>query len=86
MGLKKCAAGAKLQSMVMPKLNIEELTRDERLHLIEQLWDSLTLPPNEFALTDAQRMELDRRLEEMDQDENLGIPWDDVVSQIRKRA
>jgi len=86
MGLKKRAADAKLQSMVMPKLNIDELTRDERLHLIEELWNSLTVPSSELALTDAQRAELDRRLEEMDQDENLGIPWDDVVSQIRKRA
>ncbi len=72
--------------MARPNLNIKELSRDERLDLIEELWDSLVAPPTELALTDAQREELDRRLEEMDRDDNLGIPWDEVVSQIRKRA
>jgi putative addiction module component (TIGR02574 family) len=72
--------------MARPNLNIKELTSDERLDLIEELWDSLAATPSELALTDAQRKELDRRLEEMDRDDNLGIPWDEVVSEIRKRA
>ncbi len=72
--------------MARPNLNIKELTSDERLDLIEELWDSLAATPSELAVTDAQRKELDRRLEEMDRDDNLGIPWDEVVSQIRKRA
>jgi putative addiction module component (TIGR02574 family) len=72
--------------MARPNLNIKEMTRDERLDLIEELWDSLAATPSELALTDAQRKELDRRLEEMDRDDNLVIPWDEVVSQIRKRA
>lgn len=84
--LPKISVGAKLVGMARPNLNIKELTKDERLDLIEELWDSLTATPNEMALTDAQRKELDRRLEEMDRDDNLGIPWDDVVTQIRKRA
>jgi putative addiction module component (TIGR02574 family) len=72
--------------MARPNLNIKELTNDERLDLIEELWDSLAATPSEIALTDAQRKELNRRLEEMDRDDNLGIPWDEVVNQIRKRA
>ena len=70
--------------MTTPNLNIQDLSRDERLGLIEELWDSLS--PNEVALTDAQREELDRRVEEMDSDHSLGIPWDEVVNQIRRRA
>lgn len=70
--------------MATPNLNIQELTREERLGLIEELWDSLS--PNEIILTDAQREELDRRIEEMDSDPSLGIPWDQVVDQIRKRV
>jgi putative addiction module component (TIGR02574 family) len=34
-------------------------------------------------LTEAQRQELDRRIEEMDRDTNPGIPWEEVVNQIR---
>jgi putative addiction module component (TIGR02574 family) len=70
--------------MATPHLNIQDLTRDERLVLIEELWDSLS--PNEVVLTDAQREELDRRVEEMDSDHSLGIPWDEVVNQIPKHA
>ena len=72
--------------MALPNLNIEELTRDERLDLIEALWDSLEASSNQLPLTDEQRRELDLRIEEMDRDDSLGIPWDEVVNHIRKRA
>ena len=69
----------------MARVNIDtnRLIRDERLELIEQLGDSLAGTPGEVALTDAQRSELDRRLDEMDRDDTLGIPWDEVVRRIR---
>ena len=72
--------------MARSNLNIEELTGDERLDLIEALWDSLEASSNQLPLTDEQRKELDLRIEEMDRDDSLGIPWDEVVSEIRKRA
>jgi len=72
--------------MAQANINIDRLTRDERLELIEQLWDSLGETSDEIALTDAQRNELDRRLDEMDRDDSLGIPWDEVARQIRERA
>ena len=72
--------------MAQANIDINGLTRDERLELIEQLWDSLAGTPGDLVLTDAQRNELDRRLDEMDGDDALGIPWDEVVRQIRERA
>jgi putative addiction module component (TIGR02574 family) len=70
--------------MSRPNLKITELTTDERLDLIEELWESLNEPSTVLELTGAQRQELDRRVEEMDRDESLGIPWETVMSQIRK--
>lgn len=67
-------------------LNIDELTTDERLDLIEVLWDSLDPSTNQLILTEDQRQELDSRIEEMDRDKNLGIPWDEVVAKIRNRT
>lgn len=72
--------------VALPNFRIEELTRDERLELIEALWDSLEASSNQVALTDEQRKELDFRIDEMDRDESLGIPWNEVVDQIRNRA
>jgi len=37
------------------------LSPRDRLHLIEELWDSLPATPEVVAATDAQRRELDRR-------------------------
>lgn len=71
--------------MGRPNIDISDLSTDERLALIEELWDSVAATPAELMLTDAQRDELDRRLDEMDRDDTLGVPWDEVVTQIRGR-
>ena len=75
--------GAKLNLMALSNLKIEELTRDQRLDLIETLWDSLDA--EQFVLTEDQKNELDRRIDEMDRDNNLGIPWNEVLTRIGKR-
>jgi len=66
------------------KLDVRALSAEERLNLIEQLWDSLEA--DDVPLTEAQRAELDRRVEEMDRDAVRGIPWEDVLDRIRGRA
>lgn len=70
---------------VMAKLEIDisKLSPQERLELIEELWDSLSRDPSNIPLTNAQAKELDRRLDEMDKDNTLGIPWDTVLARIR---
>ena len=45
----------------LSSLRIESLSRDERLDLLEQLWDSLSETPAEVPVTHAQQAELDRR-------------------------
>ena len=72
--------------MSKPALNIGDLTPEERLRLIEELWDSLNEAPQSIPLTNAQREELDRRLDDLERSGPEGIPWDDVLQQIRSRA
>lgn len=67
-------------------VDIAALTPEERLSLLEQLWDSLTTTPEAIPLTEAQREELDRRLDDLEVDGPVGIPWDDVLSRIRSRG
>ena len=70
-------------------VRIESLSRDERLDLLEKLWDSLSETPGDVPVTPAQHAELDRRSEALDQDaargRALGVPWDEVVRQLRAR-
>ena len=69
---------------------IEALSAAERLELLERLWDSLSDTPARVPLTEPQRAELDRRLDALDEDVEqgrvLGVPWDEVVRQIRNRG
>jgi putative addiction module component (TIGR02574 family) len=72
-----------------PSVKIESLSRDERLDLLERLWDSLSETPAEIPVTLAQQAELDRRSDALDRDvangRELGVPWDEVARQLRAR-
>ena len=70
----------------MLNIDINRLSREERLTLIGELWDSLAPTQDALPLSDAQRNELDHRLNEMDRDNVLGIPWDQMLKQIREHA
>ena len=67
-------------------LDIAALTPEERLSLLEQLWDSLVDTPQAIPLTEAQSAELDRRLDDLEREGPVGIPWDEVLSRIRSRG
>lgn len=75
--------------MSEPAVSIEGLSPEERLDLLEKLWDSLSQNPSDVPLTDAQRRELDGRLDALDEEirqgSDLGVPWDEVLRQIRTR-
>ncbi|HEX7075602.1 MAG TPA: addiction module protein [Hyphomicrobiaceae bacterium] len=66
-------------------IDIEKLDAEQKLRLIEELWDSLNDDPSQVPLTQAHREELDRRLDEIEEGDDAGIPWDEVLSRIRKR-
>ena len=67
-------------------IDIARLSFEERLRLLDELWDSLSRTPEAIPLTPAQREELDRRLDELDRQGPVGIPWEDVLRRIRERA
>lgn len=67
-------------------VDIKLLSREEQLELLDQLWESLGRDPEAFPLTDSQREELDRRLDELERDGPTGLTWDEVVAQARDRS
>lgn len=66
-------------------IDIEKLGAEGKLRLIEELWDSLQDEASHLPLTEGQKEELDRRLDEIEQGDDAGIPWDEVLNRIRKR-
>ena len=68
-------------------VRIETLSPAQQLQLLERLWDSLSGTPGNIPLTEPQKAELDERLDDLDrelrQGQGPGVPWDEVVRQIR---
>jgi putative addiction module component (TIGR02574 family) len=64
-------------------LDVAELSRDEKLELLDRLWASLGQDPEALPLTSAQKDELDRRLDELEVEGPTGVSWDEVVAQAR---
>ena len=66
--------------------DIQKLSFEERMRLLEQIWESLSATPDAIPVTAAQRAELDARLDELDRDGPAGIPWEDVLRKLRNRS
>ena len=71
--------------MSVSDIDIMALTPEERLDLLEQLWNSLTPTPETVPLTDVQRAELDRRLDDLDREGPVGGSWDEMIDRVRSR-
>ncbi len=72
-------------STLARSLGIDKLSRDERLALVQEIWDSIAAEPSPSLLTDAQRLELARRAADDDADPDGGIPWEVVKARTLAR-
>ena len=68
--------------MVISSEAIQKLSVADRLALIEALWDSITAEPDAAPLTDAQKREIDRRLEQYEADPTRHSSWDEVRTRL----
>ncbi len=66
--------------------DILELDVADRLRLVQAIWDSIAEAPDAVPLTEGERAELDRRLEDYYRDPDAGSPWSDVRARILRRA
>lgn len=64
---------------------IVSLSVDERLRLIEAIWDSIVAEPGQPELTAAQQRELERRVEAHAASPEEVIPWEQVKAQALAR-
>ncbi|MEO8336316.1 MAG: addiction module protein [bacterium] len=73
-----------------PAFDYRALPIEERLRLVEDIWDSIAeeanVNPDVLPLTDAQRAELDRRIAEADAHPEDTIPWEQVRAELFKRG
>ena len=55
---------------------------EERLRLVEVLWESVAECPEALELTVAQKQELDRRLAAYERDPSAGVPWAELKQRL----
>jgi putative addiction module component (TIGR02574 family) len=67
------------------KLHLKHLSIDERIRLVEDLWDSIAADQKALPLTQEQRLELDRRLDRYDNDAAPAQPAAEAIARIRRR-
>lgn len=60
----------------------KKLPVDERIALVEEIWDSIAEDNGCFELTDAQKQELDRRIQSVQQNPQAGRSWEDIKSEF----
>jgi putative addiction module component (TIGR02574 family) len=64
---------------------LQQLSLDERIKLVEDLWDSIAVDQGALSITTDQRTELDRRLNAYAVDKNRGRLAADAVRDIRRQ-
>ena len=71
--------------MAKPAIDVTTLTAEEKLELIDELWQSLG--SDDLTLSAELRAELDRRVERIDREGPTGVPWDHVkIEMTAKRS
>ena len=61
------------------KLNIAD-----RIQLVEDIWDSISTSTQEIDITEAQKIELENRLDTFEKNLNSGSTWDEVKERIQR--
>ena len=72
----------------MSQINLDEILRlpvEERIDLVERIWDSIAADADAVPVTPEQREELQRRLEEHQRNPDDVVDWSDAEERIRSR-
>jgi putative addiction module component (TIGR02574 family) len=64
------------------KVEISQLSINERIQLAEDLWDSIIEYQDQIHLNSIQKQELEHRLEDYQQDTTAGSSWEDVKQRL----
>ena len=70
----------------MKELGIDKFSADDRLALMEEIWESLSAEVEHAPLSEAQRDELERRLAAHEASPGDVVPWEEVKAKALARA
>ena len=70
-------------AQVSNRLNIRELSIEERILLAQDIWDSIVAEEESLTLTEFERQELDSRMETYDVALERGITWEAFIERMK---
>ena len=69
----------------MKSLGIDQLSVDDRMLLLEEIWDSIAVDPESLPVTEAQQRDLQARLDAHAANPKAGSPWEEVKARLRSK-
>jgi putative addiction module component (TIGR02574 family) len=62
---------------------INTLSPDDRIRLVQAIWDSIPEEARTPDLTDEQKIELDRRLADLRANPQSGLTWEQIKARVK---
>jgi len=72
-------------SPTLQSLGIDRLSREQRIALVQEIWDTIAAESAPSLLTEHQRRELQRRVAEDETNPDDVVPWEQVKAQTLAR-
>jgi putative addiction module component (TIGR02574 family) len=72
-------------SSVSDRANFDQLSTAERIRVLQDLWDEIATDPVAVVLTEAQRAELEQRLEDHRVNPGACEDWSEVKARLISR-
>lgn len=72
--------------MAITAEDYRSLSIEERIKLVQDIWDSIEEETPEFVPSDEQVAEWDRRVEAHRRDPGTAIPWEQVRKELRRES
>jgi putative addiction module component (TIGR02574 family) len=69
----------------MKELGIDRMNSEDRLKLVQEIWDSLTAEAEQAPLTEPQRQDLQRRLANYGSNPKVGSSWEEVKARLQEK-
>jgi len=70
-------------SQTLKSLGIDQLSVAQRILLVEEIWDSIAAEAEEAPLSEAQKQDLQRRLDSYAKNPRAGSSWEDVKARLQ---
>jgi len=65
---------------------VRSMDLNDRIRLVQAIWDEIAADQAGLDLTEAQKRELDNRLSDDDANPTGGIPWEVIREEARSRS